>query len=73
MISITAAVTVILYLIVGGLIFGLLYYAIYYCEKEFPGGGIFWKFARIVLVLLAVFVIIGILLSMFGGQQLFRQ
>lgn len=72
MISISGAVSIILALIVGGVVFALLLYAVCYCEREFPGLALFWKFGRIILVLLAVFVLIGVLLNMAGGVQVFR-
>ena len=68
MISISAAVTVVLYLIVAGLIFWLLWWLIGYCGIPEP----FNKVARVILAILAVFVLIGILLSLVGGQPLFR-
>lgn len=68
MISISAAVTVILYLVVGGLIFWLLWWLIGYCGLPEP----FNKVARVLLAVLAVFVLIGLLLSLLGGQPLFR-
>lgn len=68
MISISAAVTIVLYLIVAGLIFGLLWWLVGYCGLPQP----FDKVARVILAILAVFVIIGILLSIAGGTPLFR-
>ena len=68
MISISTAVSVILYLIVGGLIFWLLHWAIDAVGIPEP----FHKVAKVILIVLAVFVVIGILLSLVGGQQLFR-
>jgi hypothetical protein len=68
MISISAAVTVVLYLIIAGLIFGLLWWLIGYCGVPEP----FNKVARVILAVLAVFVCIGILLSLVGGQPVFR-
>lgn len=62
MISIEGAVMVIIYLIVGGLIFGLLWWLIDYCAIPEP----FNKIARVVLAVLAVLVVIGILLSFIG-------
>lgn len=74
MISISAAVTIILYLLVGALIFGLLYWLIGYVGRAFGDGAEpFIKIARVILVVLAVLVCIGILLSLIsGGQPLFR-
>jgi hypothetical protein len=68
MISITAAVTVILYLIVAGLIFGLLWWLVGYVGLPEPFG----RVARVILAILAVFVVIGILLSFLGGTPVFR-
>lgn len=68
MISIQAAVMAVVYLIVAGLVFGLLWWLIGYCQLPAP----FDKFARVVLAILAVLVLIGILLSFVGGYQVFR-
>ena len=68
MISLSAAVTVILYLIIAGVIFWLLHWAIGYVGIPEP----FNKVARVILVILAIFVVIGILLTMVGGQPIFR-
>lgn len=68
MISISAAVSVILYLIIAGLIFGLLWWLIAFCGLPEP----FAKVARVILAILAVFVVIGILLSLVGGTPMFR-
>ena len=68
MISIASAVQLIFYLIIAGVIFWLLSFAIDYVGVPEP----FRKVARVVLVLLAVFVVIGILLNLVGGQPLFR-
>ena len=68
MISIAGAVNIIVYLIVAGLIFGLLFWLIGFCALPEP----FAKFARIAVAILAVMVIIGILLSVVGGTPIFR-
>jgi hypothetical protein len=68
MISIEGAVRIVVYLIVCGAIFGLLWYAI----GIFKFGEPFDRIARGVLVLLAILVIIGILLSLVGGGPVFR-
>jgi hypothetical protein len=68
MISLSAAVTVVITLIVAGLIFGLLWWLVSYCGLPAP----FDKFARVALAILAVLVIIGILLQMVGGTPVFR-
>ena len=74
MISLSAAVSVIIYLLVAGLIFGLLWFLVNFIGGKVPGpaGQWFVSIAQIVLVVLAVLVLIGILLSMIGGQPLFR-
>lgn len=68
MISISAAVTVIVGLIVAGLIFWLLYWLIGQIDPPEP----FRKVAVAILAILAVLVLIGLLLSFVGGQSLFR-
>lgn len=68
MISIGTAVTVIVTLIVCGLIVWLLLYLIDYCGLPEP----FNKIAHVVLMILAVLVVIGLLLSLIGGTPLFR-
>lgn len=68
MISLSAAIYVLLYLIIAGLIFGLLFWLVGYVGLPAP----FDKTARIVLAVLAVLVIIGILLSLVGGVPVFR-
>ncbi len=68
MISISAAASVVLTLIIAGIIFGLLYWLIGFCAVPEP----FNKVAKVVLAVLAVFVCIGVLLSLLNGQPLFR-
>ena len=68
MISISAAVSVLLYLIIAGLIFFLLWWLVGYVGLPEP----FNKVAHVVLAILAVFVCIGILLSLISGQPLFK-
>jgi hypothetical protein len=68
MISISGAVMLIVYLIVGGLIFWLLWWLVNYVNPPEP----FKKIITVVLAILAVMVLIGALLTMVGGVQLFR-
>ena len=68
MISISAVIMVVLYLVVVGVIFWLLNWLIDYCGVPDP----FNKVARIILAVLAVFICIALLLSLVGGQQIFR-
>lgn len=67
MISLEDVVWAVLYLLGAGLIFGLLFWLISYCEKEAsPSATVFFKFARIFLVVAAVFVLIGMILAFMG-------
>lgn len=68
MISISAAVSLIMYLVVAGLIFWLLWWLVDYVAPPEP----FRKIANVVLAILAVLVVIGLLLSLVGGQPVFR-
>ena len=68
MISLSGAVMVIVYLMIAGLVFWLLWWLISYIGPPEP----FRKIANVILAILAVLVIIGILLSLVGGQALFR-
>ena len=68
MISLSAMVSVIIYLIVAGLVFWLLWWLINYVGLPEP----FDKIANVILAIAAVLVIIGILLSLTTGQPLFK-
>jgi hypothetical protein len=68
MISISMLVTVVLTIIVAGLVFWLLIWLIDYCGIPEP----FNKIAHVLVAIVAVLVIIGVLMSMIGGQQIFR-
>lgn len=68
MISLSGAVSVVIYLVVAGLVFGLLWWLIGYAAIPEP----FNKLARVALAVLAVLVCIGLLLSLVGGQPVFR-
>ncbi len=67
MISISAAVTVVIYLVVAGLVFWLLCWLVNYVAPPEP----FRKIANVVLAILAVLVVISILLSLVGGRPIF--
>ena len=69
MISISAAVGVIVYLMVAGLIFWLLWWLVDFLAPPEP----FRKIASVVLAILSVMVVIGILLSLVNGTPVFRQ
>jgi cytochrome b subunit of formate dehydrogenase len=68
MISLSAMVTVIIYLIVAGLVFWLLWWLVGYVGLPEP----FRRVANVVLAIAAVLVVIGVLLSLVSGQQIFR-
>lgn len=66
MIDLATVVWIVLFLIGAAAIFGLLFWAVNYCESQFPSVAPFYKFARIFLVLAAVFVLIGLILDLMG-------
>lgn len=68
MISITGLVNIVVYLIVIGLIFWLLWWLINYVGLPEP----FRKVANVVMAILAVLAVIGVLLSVVGGAPVFR-
>ncbi len=68
MISLTALVGVVVYLIIAGLIFGMLWWLVNYINLPEP----FKKVANVVIAIAAVLVVIGILLSLVGGTPVFR-
>jgi hypothetical protein len=73
MVNLQSVVWVVLYLIIAGAVFGLLLWLTSYVERQFPGEGmaLFAKVARILLVVLAVLLVIGVLVSMVSGTPLF--
>jgi hypothetical protein len=64
--SIQSVVYLVVYLLGAGIIFGLLLYLIDYVSSQFPSMGPFAKFAKIALMVLAVLVLIGVILSFMG-------
>jgi heme A synthase len=68
MISLNAAVNTIIYLVVAGLVFWLLWWLIQYTNPPEP----FKKIATVIVAVLAVLVAIGILISLVGGGPVFR-
>ncbi len=62
MISLSGAVWIIIYILVAGCIYGLLSYLIDVIAPPEP----FRKVAKVVLLVLAILVIIGILLNLVG-------
>jgi hypothetical protein len=65
-ITLGGVVAVIVYLLVAACVFALLHFLIGYVGSKFPESGPFVKVAHIVLVVLAVLVLIGLLLSFAG-------
>lgn len=79
MVDLQQVVALILYLLAVGIVFGLLYFLVDYIGRKFPGETtqIFVKIAHIVLVVLAVLIAIGIVISLAGvgpgqGAGMFR-
>lgn len=72
MISLAAAVSIVLYLLIGAVIFGLLLWLVGVVATSFPQAAPFVPVARVILAVLAVLVLIGLLLSLVTGQPLFR-
>lgn len=68
MISLSALVTVVVYLVVAGLVIWLLFFLLDYVAPPEP----FNKVARVVLMILSVLVVIGILLTLVGGTPVLR-
>lgn len=68
MISISSLVSVVIYLIAAGLIFGLLIWLIDYCKTPEP----FNRVAKVIVAVLAVLVVISVLLGLVGGTPIFR-
>jgi hypothetical protein len=68
MISLSTIVSVIIWLIVVGLVFWLLLWLIGYVGLPEP----FNKIAHVVLAIAAVLILIAVILSLAGGQPVFR-
>lgn len=68
MISLETITTFILYVVVGGLVFWLLYWLIGYVGLPEP----FHKVAKVILAVLAVVFLIGLLVSLVSGRPIFR-
>lgn len=68
MISLATVVSLVLYLLLAGAIFGLCIFLINYVAAQFPSEpmSLFAKVAKIILVVLAVLVLIGVLLNLAG-------
>lgn len=62
MISLSAAVTVLVYLLVAGLIFSLFWWGLHRLNPPQP----FLKVGEVVIIILAVLVLISVLMSLVG-------
>lgn len=68
MISLSALLTTVLYLIIAGLICWLIWWLIGYCNVPEP----FNKVARVLVAVVAVLICIAVLLSLATGQPVFK-
>ncbi len=73
-IDLQQVVGIVLMLLIAGGVFALLFWLVSYVGGLFPGEGgqIFVKFAKVILVVLAVLFAIGMLLSLAGAGPAFR-
>lgn len=68
MLSITSFVNALIYLVAGGIIFGVLWWFVGVCKLREP----FDYVARVVLAFFAVLVIIGVVLSFVTETPIFK-
>ncbi len=68
MIPLAGLVTLLVYVLVGGLVFYLLWWLVGYVGLPEP----FNKVARVILAVFAVVFLIAVLLSLVNGQPVFR-
>lgn len=68
MIPLAALVSLVIYVIVGGLVFYLLWWLVGYVGLPEP----FNKVARVIIAVVAVLFLIMVLLSVVNGQPVFR-
>ncbi len=66
MVGFDTIVYVIVGLLIGGLILGLLWWLIGYCEQQFPSFPLVFKVIRIVFVIMVVLMLISLLLHGMG-------
>lgn len=74
MISLSGAVTLLVWLLIAGLVFALLWWLVTFVGGKIggEGGQKFTAFGQIAVVVLAVLVLIGFLLSLVGGPAFIR-
>lgn len=66
--NLTTLVWMVVYAIGAGAIIGLLYFAITYCEQNFPAP-MFWKIVRCAFVVLVVVIMCLVILAFMGEPQ----
>ncbi len=68
MITLQEVVYIFMYLLGAGLIFGILWGVVYFCQKKFPNvPPMFFTGAQIFLVIAGALVLIGIILHAMGA------
>lgn len=72
MVSLTAIVHVVVYLLICAAVLGLLWWLIGFCERTLGGPPLIYNVIRVVFVVLLVLLLIGLLLSFANGTPLFR-
>lgn len=72
MISLSALVSLVVYLLVGAAILGLLWWLIGFCERSIGGPPLVYAVIRVVFVVLVVLLLISLLLHLAGAPPLFR-
>ena len=66
MIGIETLVWVVIYMLIGGLVLGLLWWLIGYVESQGLGPPVMFKVIRVIFAILVVLVLISILLGLSG-------
>lgn len=71
MIDLQLVVQAVLYILIAGAVFGLLFFLVDYISRQFPSEimTMFAKIAKVLLVVLAILVLIGLLISLVGGPS----
>lgn len=66
MIAIGDIVWAVVYMLIGGLVLGLLWWLISYIERQGVGPPVVFKVIRVIFVILVVLLLISILLGLLG-------
>ena len=72
MIDLQSVVQIVVYLLVAAVVFGLLYWLVDKIGAMFQGSEPFVKIAKLILLILAVLICIGVLVSLVSGRPMFR-